>query len=41
VLGSNGTESTLKPPSLIRQNQTGIRDFLLHRFAKVVVYDTF
>jgi hypothetical protein len=38
VLGINGTENTLKPPLLlIRQNPTGIRDFLLRRFAKVLI----
>ena len=37
VLGINGTENTLKPPPLIRQNPTGIRDFFLHRFAKVLL----
>jgi hypothetical protein len=35
VLRMSGTENTLKPPSLIRQNQIGIRDFLPHRFAEV------
>jgi hypothetical protein len=36
VLGINGTENTLKRPPFIRQNPTGIRDFLPHRFAKVL-----
>jgi hypothetical protein len=38
VLGINGTENTLKPPPLIRQNPTGIRDFFPHRFAKVLTF---
>jgi len=38
-LGINGTENTLKaPPLLIRQNPTGIRDFLTYRFAKVLIF---
>ena len=35
-MGINGTENTLKPPPLIRQKPTGIRDLLPHRFAKVL-----
>jgi len=38
VLGINGTENTLKPSALIRQNPTGIGDFLPHRFAKILTF---
>jgi hypothetical protein len=38
VLGINGTENTLKPLPFIRQNPTGIRDFLPPRFAKVLTF---
>jgi hypothetical protein len=38
VLGINGTENTLKPPPVIGQKATGIRDFLPHEFAKILTF---
>jgi hypothetical protein len=38
VLGINGTENTLKPPPVIGQKATGIRDFLPHEFAKILSF---
>jgi hypothetical protein len=40
VLGINGTENTLKPPQAIGQKATGIRDFLPHEFAKILIFAT-
>jgi hypothetical protein len=41
VLGINGTENTLKPPPVIGQKATGIRDFLPHEFAKILTSAAF